>query len=98
MTRLYITYGMDPVADTLLPTVRIRPIVVLGQYEGLKVDGEEGKMGMVRALSRVGITPITRGAPIASDIISSGLRVKPSQFPLTERSSQTPVQTGWTSP
>jgi len=38
--------------DTLLPTVRIRPIVVLGQYEGLKVDGEE------RALSRVGITPI----------------------------------------
>jgi len=61
-------------ADTLLPTVRIRPIVVLGQYEGLKVDGEEGKMGMVRALSRVGITPITRGAPIASDISLFGFK------------------------
>jgi len=61
-------------ADTLLPTVRISPIVVLGQYEGLKVDGEEGKMGMVRALSRVGITPITRGAPIASDINLFGFK------------------------
>jgi len=86
------------VADTLLPTVRIRPIVVLGQYEGLKVEGEEGKMGMVRALSRVGITPITRGAPIASDISSSGLRVKPSRFPLMGRSSHALVQTGWMSP
>jgi iron complex outermembrane receptor protein len=64
------------VADTLLPTVRIRPIVVLGQYEGLKVEGEEGKMGMVRALSRVGITPITRGAPIASDINLFGFKGK----------------------
>jgi iron complex outermembrane receptor protein len=62
------------VADTLLPTVRIRPIVVLGQYEGLKVEGEEGKKGMVRALSRVGITPITRGAPIASDINLLGFK------------------------
>lgn len=61
-------------ADTILPSVRIRPIVVLGQYEGLKVDGEEGKMGMVRALSRVGITPITRGAPIASDINLFGFK------------------------
>jgi iron complex outermembrane receptor protein len=61
-------------ADTLLPTVRIRPIVVLGQYEGLKVEGEEGKMGMVRALSRVGITPINRGAPIASDINLFGFK------------------------
>ena len=61
-------------ADTLLPTVRISPIVVLGQYEGLKVEGEEGKMGMVRALSRVGITPITRGAPIASDINLFGFK------------------------
>jgi iron complex outermembrane receptor protein len=61
-------------ADTLLPTVRIRPIVVLGQYEGLKVDGEEGKVGMVRALSRVGITPITRGTPMASDINLFGFK------------------------
>ncbi len=48
--------------------------MVLGQYEGLKVDGEEGKTGMVRALSRVGITPITRGTPIASDISLFGFK------------------------
>jgi len=63
-------------ADTLLPTLGVRPIIVLGQYEGLKVYGDEGKVGVIRALSRIGITPITRGTPITSDINLLGFKGK----------------------
>ncbi len=63
-------------ADTILPSVKIRPIIVLGQYEGLSVEGGEGKEGLLRALGKVGITPVTRGTPITSDINLLGFKGK----------------------
>lgn len=62
--------------DTALPVFKIKPVVVMGYRDELSVEGYIGKEGIIRSLQVLGLTPITRGSYITSDISLFGFKGK----------------------
>ncbi len=62
--------------DTIMPVFRMKPIVVMGESGRLSIEGKVGKDGTIEALKNLGITPITRGSFITSDINLFGFKGK----------------------
>ncbi|MEO0139558.1 MAG: hypothetical protein ABIL16_03445 [candidate division WOR-3 bacterium] len=62
--------------DTIMPVFRMKPIVVMGENGKVSIEAEIGKDGTIGALKDLGITPVTRGSFITSDINFFGFKGK----------------------